>query len=287
MFLERRRSELSSAVEVAYIPAVLLVAAFVVVAAARSAELAVAATVLVAVGLSFAAERGAPYEPAWNRSRLDGGRDLVHAVVNESSTAIGLVMLPVLTDRFPWSDRWPRALPFVIQVLGAVVVLDIGITLVHRLSHQWAWLWRFHAVHHSVRRLYGFNGLMKHPIHQMIETGGGMAPLVLLGVPTRVAIAVAGLVVLQLLLQHSNVAYRVGWLGRWWALNEGHRLHHLDRTPDGDVNFGLFLLVWDRLLGTYVEPTLRVVGADEVGLADPRGYPTGYVGQLFAPFSRR
>lgn len=27
---------------------------------------------------------------------------------------------------------------------------------------------------HSVERMYGFNGFMKHPIHQTIETIGGM-----------------------------------------------------------------------------------------------------------------
>ncbi len=32
----------------------------------------------------------------------------------------------------------------------------------------------FHVVRHSVVRMYGFNGFMKHPIHQTIETIGGM-----------------------------------------------------------------------------------------------------------------
>lgn len=136
-------------------------------------------------------------------------------------------------------------------------------------------------------RMYGFNGLVKHPVHQGIETAAGMLPLVLLGVPGDVATAVAGLVVLQLLLQHSNVDYRVGAVQRWAALNEGHRLHHVARVPEGDVNFGLFLLIWDRVLGTFTDPTGRSVDVAELGIAGRPAYPGGYVDQLREPFRRR
>lgn len=66
-------------------------------------------------------------------------------------------------------------------------------------------LWRFHAVHHSVKRFYGSNGRMKHPIHPAIEMVVGAAPLVVVVLPPRVATAVALCTAIQLLLQHSNV----------------------------------------------------------------------------------
>ena len=91
----------------------------------------------------------------------------------------------------------------------------------------------------------------------------------------------------QLLLQHSNVDYRVGAMRRWVALNEGHRLHHVARVPEGDVNFGLFLLIWDRLLGTFADPAGRSVAVDELGVAGRSAYPVGYVDQLREPFRRR
>lgn len=69
------------------------------------------------------------------------------------------------------------------QVLLAVAVTDMGVTLVHVASHRVGWLWRMHAVHHSVRRFYGFNGLMKHPLHGALELAAGTAPLLVLGMP--------------------------------------------------------------------------------------------------------
>jgi sterol desaturase/sphingolipid hydroxylase (fatty acid hydroxylase superfamily) len=47
----------------------------------------------------------------------------------------------------------------------------------------------------------------------------------------------------------------------------GHRLHHVADEVDGNVNFGLFTLVWDRLLGTYRDPNPDEA-APAVGVAD-------------------
>ena len=102
------------------------------------------------------------------------------------------------------------SLSFLGQLIIAILIADFGITTVHLVSHRVGWMWRLHAVHHSIRRSYGLNGLMKHPLHQSLETIGGVAPLLLLGMPVHVAASLAGCVAIQLLMQHSNVAYRVG-----------------------------------------------------------------------------
>ncbi|WP_232508426.1 sterol desaturase family protein [Qipengyuania flava] len=91
----------------------------------------------------------------------------------------------------------------------AIVLLDVGITLAHFASHRVSFLWRFHAVHHSVRRMYGFNGLLKHPVHQFIEVTAGALPWLLLGIPLDVAAVASFAVLIQLQLQHSNVDMRV------------------------------------------------------------------------------
>jgi len=95
---------------------------------------------------------------------------------------------------------------------------------------------------------------------------------VLIGIPQSVA-AAAGLVTLQLLVQHSNVDYRIGRFANVLAANSGHRLHHVAVTGEGDVNFGLFTLVWDRALGTYRAPTARVVRDGDLGIAGRPDYP--------------
>ncbi len=110
------------------------------------------------------------------------------------------------------------------------------------------------------------------------------APLVLLGLPAEVATAVVVMVAVQLLVQHSNVDYNTAGLHRLLALNRVHRFHHLRWPGVGDVNFGLFLTLWDRILGTYVDsPTARFDSSD-LGIAAEPDYPTGYIHQLVRPF---
>lgn len=241
---------------------------------------------LVAILLSFLAERIAPYEPDWNRDQGDGRRDILHALVNEASYGMSLALVPALTLLAPFPGLWPHAWPLWLQVLMAIVVADAGITLAHYLSHKVEWLWRFHAVHHSVRRLYGFNGLMKHPLHQAIETTAGATPLILAGMPLEVGVLLGFAVAIQLLMQHSNVDMRIGPLRHVLALAPVHRFHHQRDGHVGDVNFGLFTTLWDRLLGTATYDAGRRIGRGEVGIGDRPDYPVGYAAQLVEPFRR-
>jgi sterol desaturase/sphingolipid hydroxylase (fatty acid hydroxylase superfamily) len=235
--------------------------------------------------ISLAVERLIPYERDWNADHSDRRRDLAHALVNETLLLLSAAAVPAMTAFLGDHRPWPRHWPFALQVLIALLSLDLGITLLHMVSHRIGWLWRFHAVHHSVERLYSFNGLMKHPVHQALETAAGSLPLVLLGVPRNVAAAAAFCVALALLLQHSNADYAVGRLGRVFVFNAGHRFHHLRRPGEGDVNFGLFTLVWDRLLGTFsFDPDRRFTTAD-IGIAAWPNYPRRYWAQLRQPFA--
>jgi sterol desaturase/sphingolipid hydroxylase (fatty acid hydroxylase superfamily) len=187
----------------------------------------------------------------------------------------------------PFADQWPHRWPFILQVLASILVFDFGITMTHWASHRIPVLWRFHAVHHSVKRFYGFNGLMKHPFHQALEMTAGSLPLLLLGLPQSVAAVLATCVGVQLLIQHSNVDYRVGPIRYLLALNEGHRFHHLKWPGVGDVNFGLFTNIWDRLLGTWSFDPQRRITSDDIGIANDPDFPREYFAQIVAPFARR
>ncbi len=277
----------ASVIRYGYVPFMLIgingAAAFL--AARNSSELWLVGLIVVAVGCSFAAERILPYRREWNDGLDDAGRDTAHAFVNESFILVSVAAIPLLAAVTPFHHLWPGTWPFVAQLLIAVLVADFGITTIHLASHKIGWLWRLHAVHHSVRRFYGLNGLMKHPLHQAAEMLGGVLPLIIMGVPVQVASALAVCVAVQLLLQHANVDYRVGPLRSLLALNEGHRFHHLKWAGVGDVNFGLFTLLWDHLYRTYSFDPQRRFTTEDLGMAAKPHYPTGYFSQLAEPFT--
>lgn len=242
------------------------------------------ALLVVAVAASLIAERIAPFEIHWNRNQGDTRRDLAHALVNESSILVLVLLLPLFASLVPWPSVWPTSLPLWAQVVLAIFLLDAGISFVHFASHRVPLLWRFHAVHHSVRRMYGFNGLLKHPVHQLIEIAIGTLPWLLMGMPQNIAVVGSFAVAIQLQLQHSNVDMRIGPLAYLWAVAPVHRHHHLASATEGDVNFGLFFTVWDVLLGTARFRSSHHIRAGQVGIAGRADFPETYFAQLAEPF---
>ncbi|MBO7922376.1 sterol desaturase family protein [Alteromonas sp. K632G] len=241
---------------------------------------------LLAVVVSFATEKWLPYEKVWNTPRGDLVRDIVHAVVNEGTLIITVAMIPIMTTIVPHFSVWPHQWPILLQLGFAVIVADFGITMAHYISHKNDVLWRLHAVHHSVKRMYGFNGLLKHPLHQAIELSAGTFPLLLIGMPLEIGALLGFSAAIQLLLQHSNVDMRIGALKYVWAVAPGHRHHHIKDGIKGNVNFGLFTHFWDHLLGTFVIDSSKHPSPcdGDLGIDSQPNYPKGYMVQLIEPF---
>lgn len=241
---------------------------------------------LLAVSISFIAERILPFEEIWNHSKDDAKRDWLHALINEGFNAASVAAIPILAAVTPGFDIWPAEWPLWIQLAFAILIADFGITMAHYASHKIDVLWRLHSVHHSVKRMYGFNGLMKHPLHLAIELTAGTTPLLLMGMPLEIGALLAFSAAIQLMLQHSNVDMRVGPLIYIWAVAPGHRHHHLASRIDGDVNFGLFTMFWDHLLGTFVKNRKQPRDGD-IGVAGRPDFPQDYWDQLAQPFRRQ
>lgn len=280
-------NRLRSAIRFGYVPFQLVgVNGFALAAiSAGAGALALLPLFALSVASSFLAERFLPYNAAWNEPRGDTGRDTLHAVVNETLSTASVSSIPAVSALGFGFSVWPHHWPFLVQTLAAILVLDLGVTLAHYASHRLRWLWRFHAVHHSVERMYGFNGLMKHPVHQSIEMAAGTLPLVLVGLPLEIGMALGFCTAIQLLVQHSNVDFRLGPLRTWLAAAEIHRLHHRKDPALGDVNFGLFTTIWDRLLGTLCDRHEGVqLSSSELGIGAEPGYPSAYLAQLVRPF---
>ena len=238
---------------------------------------------VIAIFISFLAEKVLPYEPVWNQSKGDRVSNILHAIVNEGNNVLSVALIPFFTTIPIGFELWPSNWPIVLQLTFSMIVVDFGITMGHYFSHKIPLLWRFHAVHHSVKRLYGFNGLMKHPVHQMFELLLGITPLLLIGMPIELGALLAFAVAIQLMLQHSNVDMNIGVFAYIWAVAPGHRHHHIASKIQGDVNFGLFTMIWDHLLGTFVikRPTPR---NGSLGIEAQPSYPLDYLSQLSEPF---
>jgi sterol desaturase/sphingolipid hydroxylase (fatty acid hydroxylase superfamily) len=244
----------------------------------------VGALAFIALAVTFAMEWVLPYEQAWNKSCGDVAKDATHGLVYEFANLGAIVLLPLIVSVMPWHGLWPRHWPLWSQLLGAIVVIDIAMTLLHYASHRFDWLWRLHSVHHGINRLYGFNGLVRHPLHQQIDLALGTLPLVLAGMPVDVAVLLGLAVTVQLIVQHANVDYRLGPFQKLLAIGAVHRLHHVNWDGEGDVNFGVFFTMWDRALGTLRLTSECEPRSGHIGVQDQPDYPQHYMTQLATPF---
>ncbi|KNZ32703.1 MAG: hypothetical protein AD742_09775 [Methylibium sp. NZG] len=271
------------------------VAAFAV---ARALGGPLEAVVLAAGGVVLVAaavlERVAPFRKAWNEPAGDTATDVVSTAV-----LLGLVdpllkaVMPVLVVALLWASAEPNPalfgadLPFGLQVVLALLWLELAAYASHRWHHADRRLWWLHAMHHSSQRLYLLNGFRFHPLNRAINQALGTLPLLWLGAPADVLLACLAITQPVLILQHANIDLRSGCLNRVFSSNEVHRWHHSSATHEAHSNFGSSLLVWDHVFGTY-----KPAGADTsliaIGLFDDGGrYPAArsYWQQLTSMFS--
>ena len=146
------------------------------------------------------------------------------------------------------AERWPLWL--VVPV--TVVAMDAANWLAHDADHRLGFLWRFHALHHSQEELSVLTSFRAHPL--MHTTGFILAAVpVVAMMPTRaIAPVVITIYVCIGTLQHANLRWGFGPLGRVIVSPAYHRLHH-DRENQA-VNLGVVLTVWDVLTRCTVFP---------------------------------
>lgn len=241
---------------------------------------------LLATGFATAnlAERVVPWYEEWNGYHGDEVTNIWHTIVYEAQNINGVLLIPLIAWLTPWNPIWPTEWPLLAQLILALVLADFALSFLHYLSHRLPLLWRLHSIHHGVARLNGFNGLVRHPLHQVVDLVLGTAPLVIAGMPTNVAVLLGFAISVHLILQHSNVAYELGPFRNQLSIGRVHHLHHVNWGRDGDCNFGLFLTVWDRLLGTFQAEPARPITARDMGIDDAPNFPKSYLEQLVFPF---
>ncbi|MTD94949.1 sterol desaturase family protein [Hyphomicrobium sp. xq] len=249
------------------------------------AYLWLAPLLVLAYATAFGAEKIAPFFDEWNDHHEHGDTPttVLHILVYEYQSIVGVVLIPVICWLFPFQGLWPTQWPLWAQVIVAFVISDFMFMIMHYISHRYAPLWRLHAVHHGVGRLYGMNGVMRHPLHQVIDMIIANAPLVIIGMPVPVAVMLGFMISITLIVQHSNVDARLGPLQKHLSIGRIHHLHHVNWGTEGDCNFGLLLTIWDRLLGTFHEKPPREITAKDLGVDEVPNFPKGYVEQFLFP----
>jgi len=159
---------------------------------------------------------------------------------------------------FGWAVRdgvqsWVKDLPFVFELFLIVLVADLIQYWVHRSFHQVPWLWRFHAVHHSIKSMDWLAGSRLHVVEVLITRTLILAPIYVLGFSKEVIDVYIVLVGFQAVFNHANVSARLGPLRHVLVTPNFHHWHHSQDQEALDRNYAGQLAFLDTLFGTAVK----------------------------------
>ena len=140
-------------------------------------------------------ERCIPYERHWLLPDGETANNIAHTLLTKGAVqlfALVGAVFPMLTATVlqPFAgarfDLWPTAPPMPFQVAIAVVVAEFGLYWAHRIAHERLFFWRFHALHHSVIRLWVVNTGRFHIADSLFKVALSQLPIYLLGAPLQV-----------------------------------------------------------------------------------------------------
>jgi sterol desaturase/sphingolipid hydroxylase (fatty acid hydroxylase superfamily) len=174
------------------------------------------------------------------------------------------------------------ALNPVLQFALVVLVVDFTCYWVHRAFHAIPWLWRFHAVHHSVTEMDWLAGSRQHLGDVIATRAIGFIPVFVLGFADIAIYAYILLISFHAVFIHANMRISIGPIGRVISSPKFHHWHHADAPEAIDKNFAILLPIWDTIFGT---AHWTKAWPQAYGLSNQQ-VPTGWLGQHAYPFRR-
>jgi sterol desaturase/sphingolipid hydroxylase (fatty acid hydroxylase superfamily) len=167
------------------------------------------------------------------------------------------------------------------QLLIFFLILDFVQWFTHILLHKYAFLWKFHQIHHSVKEM-GFAAhlryhWMENVFYKPLKTFGVM---ILGGFEPEQAYIVHFFAIAIGHFNHSNI--KITWGPLKYILNNPvmHLYHHAHDLPKGKygVNFGISLSLWDYIFKTNYIP--EASGTIELGFEGDENIPNSFWKQI-------
>ena len=142
--------------------------------------------------------------------------------------------------------------------ISLFVAEDFMYYWLHRVDHHCRLFWATHVTHHSSEKFnftVGFRSSVMEPLYRFIY----FIPLAALGFkPLDIAFVYAATQIWGILV-HTEKINKLGWLEYILVTPSHHRVHHASNPKYLDKNMGMFLIIWDKMFGTF-QPELP--GAD-------------------------
>ncbi|HUF03483.1 MAG TPA: sterol desaturase family protein [Aridibacter sp.] len=148
-----------------------------------------------------------------------------------------------------------NVLTFILLLLG----VDFIFYWVHRWGHAINIMWAAHSPHHSAEEMNFFVAL-RASVTQRLTSFLFFWPLTLIGFHPAHIYLMAGIHLFIAFLHHTEFIPKL-WrpIELIFTTPSHHRVHHGVNFKYLDKNFGEFLIIWDRVFGSFEEEQEKVV----------------------------
>lgn len=246
-------------------------------------------TLLVLTAVFVPLERAFAFRKDQKVFRRGWATDLQHFFISHLLVQFltYLTLLPA-TVIFAWItgpalQEAVRSQPLWLQFIEVMIVADLFEYMAHRMFHMSPWLWRFHAVHHSVEHLDWIAGSRLHLVDIVAIRGITFLPIYLFGFDQPAVYAYLVFVSFHAVFLHGNIGHPRGRYEHWFAMPRFHHWHHSSQSEAIDKNFALHFPWIDQLFGTKYLPPDR--WPEQYGVVGYR-LPEGWWPQFLWPFQR-
>jgi sterol desaturase/sphingolipid hydroxylase (fatty acid hydroxylase superfamily) len=234
------------------------------------------------------APRRRPMPAAGWRWTLNIGLTILLSVVVAAVFPVLAVGAALFAEREGYGLLRLVALPPGVEVVIAMVALDLARYAEHAMLHRVPWLWRVHRVHHSDPEYDCTTALRFHPLEPLVTVGLHLAIVIALGASPVAVLAFEGIAILMGLFVHANLRLpeKLDRVLRVVIVTpDVHRVHHSAFAAEAGRNFGGVLAWWDRLFGTYQAQPAHGHERMAVGLGDVNAHEAASLAWLLvAPF---
>ena len=181
-------------------------------------------------------------------------------------------------------DPWVQTLPFWLQVVLGLFVLDLSLYIRHRFVH--VFVWPYHAVHHAARQITWITWMRLHPIDHIVMSAIGAIIVHLLGFSGEAFASAFLLFTYANMFNHSNIQLDYPAPLRYIFVSPNmHRWHHATEPEAQMKNFCIFFSFIDVIFGTFYVPQNQL--PKRYGVLDEDGNDVAkpdFVSQLLYPF---
>ncbi|HNR54799.1 MAG TPA: sterol desaturase family protein [Flavobacteriales bacterium] len=137
------------------------------------------------------------------------------------------------------------------SMLGLLIISDFVFYWFHRTGHRVNIFWAAHMPHHSSEEMNLSVGLRASFTQRLFQFLFFDWILVLIGFSPEQVYAVAAVHLLLAYWHHTRLIKRMGWFERIFVAPAHHRVHHGVNPQYIDKNYSEFLIIWDKLFGSF------------------------------------